>query len=59
MPVDLCKSDWRASACTSRVGITIILFVWAGITIKTFGAKIIEELNHAISKVLPPNPGKV
>jgi hypothetical protein len=23
LPVDVCKSDWRASACTSRPGITI------------------------------------
>ncbi len=45
MPVDLCcKSDWQASACISRAGISIKLFVWAGITIKTFGAKKLKSL---------------
>ena len=41
------KSDWWARAHTSRAGITIKLFLWAGISIKTFGTKKIEELNSA------------
>ncbi len=45
--------------CTSLAGITIKLFVWAGIAIKTFGDKTIEESNCAMSKILLPNPGKV
>jgi hypothetical protein len=44
------KLTWkyaRAHARTSRAGITIKLFAWAGISIKTFGTKKIEELNCA------------
>jgi hypothetical protein len=34
-------------SCTSRAGITIKLFLWAGISIKTFHSSKIEESNRA------------
>ncbi len=47
------ESDWLASACTShKIQFNPIakhkkLFVWAGISIETFGKKQPEELNSA------------
>jgi hypothetical protein len=45
----------------AQAGQAIKLFVWASITIKTFGAKKIEESNSAILNVqgFTSQPGKV
>ncbi len=43
------KSDWQVHARTSRASITIKLFVWASIAIKTFGTKQIEESKRTAS----------
>jgi hypothetical protein len=47
---------------TASAGASAKLFVWAGIAIKTFGTKRIEEVRivrRKMQKIKPPIPGKV